>query len=308
METLKSAVGAATTTSGGAPLAQSLIGEEIFTLLQTASIFGRLSRDFRRVPFRTKFPRELGAGAGGAWSGEGLPRPVVKTSFDAIELDYFSIDAIIVLTKEAFRFGVVSEAALRAAVIAGLARYLDAQLLDPTVSAAATHPASLTNNAVAVTSTGSTAAQIIADLTAMIAAITSPGDALRWIMRPLTYATINGRLAGVGYPTVPGSLFGIPVIAGSTSPQQVALIDVAAVATAFDGSVSIDATGQADVEMVDGGSSQNGTTGVGVSMVSLYQCNLIAVRAGIPVNWEHTAFPVGSPSQAAGASVMAVSY
>ena len=216
----RGAIGAGTTGSGGGPLAQFGIGAEAFALLQSASILGRLAPFFRRVPFRTKSPRELGSGAGAAWRGEALPRPVTKTSFDNLEQDYFTADALVVLTKELFRFGATSEAALRAVVIAAVARFVDEQLLDPGVSATATHPASLTSGASSITSSGSSAANIVADLDSMLATIQTPGDGLRWVMKPVTFFRIAAKLAGVGLNVTPDSLLGIPCVLGSTSPQR----------------------------------------------------------------------------------------
>lgn len=167
----------------------------------------------------------------------------------------------------------------------------------------------LTNNAAVVTSTGSTAAAIVADLASLIAAIQAPaGDRLMWIMRPLTAATISARLAGAGYPTTPGFLLGLPVITASSSPAQITLLDGDAVVFSSDDSLSFDVSTNADVEMADTGLTQDGTTGTGVVMTSLYQNSLVGVRACLKVSWQPAYIGAGSPTVNAGISYMTVTF
>jgi hypothetical protein len=284
------------------------IGRDAFALLQSASIFGRLSQEFRRVPFRTLTPREFGAGAGGAWRGEGLPRPIMQTTADQLTQETYEASTVIVLTREVLRFGSQNEAFLRLAVAQGLAKWIDGQLLDPSVTAVAgVKPAAITNGAAAVTSTGSTAAQIIADLASLIAAITSPGDSLRWVMRPRTLAFINVKLAGVGYPTMPGYLCGIPVIAGSTSPQQITLVDAKSIAVSHDDVVDSGVNLTSDVEM-ESAPNQNGLTGTGAQMVSMFQTQCAALQASMCVAWQPAEVNAASPAQASGVAYMTVTY
>jgi HK97 family phage major capsid protein len=300
----KTAIGAGTMTSGGGPVSQ-YIGPEAYLLLLQSSIFGKVVPSFREAAFRSKSPRELGAGAGAAWVGEGLPIPVVTTTFDNLQQEFSEAAALIVLTAELFKFGNASEATLRAAVIAGVARFVDAQLLDPSVTASALRPASLTNGAAVIVSTGNTAATILADLANLIAAIKSPGDSLRWVLRPLTYYTICAKLAAVGFPVAPGTLLNIPVVLGSTSPAQITLLDCAAIVYSSDHTMALDVTTQADVQMSDA-PTQDGTVGTGAQMVSLFQNSLVAVKAGLATTWQHTQFNGGSPSQPSGVAYMVV--
>ena len=72
--------------------------------------------------------------------------------------------------------------------------------------------------------------------------------------------------------------------------------------------VDVDVSAQADVEMVDSGSLQSGATGAGVTMVSMFQTDMVAVRASVAAAWQHVQFNAGSPSQPAGCVVMPVSY
>lgn len=305
----KGAVGAATMAQTGwaSETAPYGIGAEAYMLLQSASIFGRLNPAFRRLPFRVKVSKETGAGGSGAWKGEGLPRIVAKSTFETLTQEYASASVIVAATKELFRFGAVAEAALRAMVIAAVTRWVDGQLLNPTVAATSAHPASLTYGAHSVTQSGTTAAAMITDLKAMIAAILSPGDSLFWIGQPLSFAYIHATLAGAGYPTERGYLFGIPIIAASSSPHQIALIDASNVAFSSDDTLALDISTEATVEMSDA-PGQSGVSGAGAQMVSFYQSGLVGVRADLAATWQHIHYGNSSPTVAAGASYMTVTY
>jgi hypothetical protein len=61
---------------------------------------------------------------------------------------------------------------------------IDTGLFDPTITASADQPASLTNGLVAINSTGATTAAIQTDLAAMADAISADMIAPAWIMRP----------------------------------------------------------------------------------------------------------------------------
>ena len=74
------AVGTTTDATWAGPLAAYGIAGEALALLRGASILGALESKMRRVPFRTKVPRETGSGTGGAWIGEGLATPAAATA------------------------------------------------------------------------------------------------------------------------------------------------------------------------------------------------------------------------------------
>ena len=160
-------------------------------------------------------------------------------------------------------------------MIAGVAAFLDAQFLTPTVTlSAALRPAAITNGATAVTSTGTTNAQVNADLGALLAAITTPGDGLTWIMRRTTLATIAQAL-GSQAPNLPASLFGIPVPVSANSPQQVTLVDASQILYST-GEIELSISEQAAIQM---DSAPTDPTVAATVMVSLYQLNLWGVRA-----------------------------
>jgi hypothetical protein len=102
-------------------------------------------------------------------------------------------------------------------------------------------------------------------------------------------------------------LLGLPVVLGG-GPQQIALLDTDAVLVAFDvDAIGVEISSLASLEMSDG-PTQDGTTGGGASLLSLWQNNMLGIKASLPINWAHTVFEPGSPSQPSGAVYMTTSY
>src|SRR5262249_32697388 len=142
----------------------------------------------------------------------------------------FKFGVIVPLAQELLEFSRPDAlTTIRRTVLGGLARSLDQQFLLPTVTAVAgVNPASITNGATEITSTGSTAAAIATDLKALLAANTTPGTGLRWVLRPMTLATVAWAL-GAAAPDVPRTLYGIPLVVSVNSPAQITLVDGAGI-------------------------------------------------------------------------------
>jgi HK97 family phage major capsid protein len=275
----KAAVAAGTTTDAtwAGPLAPYGIAKELLTLLRGASILGQLENRFRRVPFRVKVARETGSGTGGAWVGHGLSTPVAATAYDTLSQEAYKAQKIVVLSNELLLLGNPdAERAVRDTVVAGVAAFLDAQLLTNTVTlSAGLRPAAITNNATAITSTGSTAAQINADLAAMLAAITTGGNGLVWIMRPLTAYKIAATIGGTAAVNIPQMLFGIPLILSENSPQQITLVDAAHILYSDTGGVDVDTSTEASIVFDDAPPDPDVAATV---FRSLYQNNLWGLK------------------------------
>jgi HK97 family phage major capsid protein len=230
----------------------------------------------RRVPFRTKVPRETGSGTSGAWIGQGLNTPIAAAAYDTLSQEAYKAGKIVVLSKELLKMADPdAERTVRETVIAGVAAYLDGQFLTNTVTLSADlRPASICNGATAVTSTGSTAAQIQADLNSLIAAITTTGGSLVWIGRPLSFARIAATL-GIAVTGLPSNLFGIPVIASANSPAQITLVDAANILYSDTGGFDVSTSENALLELDSVGTEP---TVAATVMTSLYQRNLWAVK------------------------------
>ena len=105
--TMKAAQPPGTTSDAtyASPLAAYGIAAEALALLRGLSIIGALEGKMRRVPFRTKVPRETGSGTGGAWIAEGLSTPLVATAFDTIQQEVYKAGKIVPLSKELLKVG-----------------------------------------------------------------------------------------------------------------------------------------------------------------------------------------------------------
>jgi hypothetical protein len=259
-----------------APLSTYGIASEALALLRDISIIGQLEGKMRRVPLKTKVPRETGAGTSGAWIGEGFSTPLAVTAYDTVTQEQYKAGRIVALTKELLKVGNPdAELTVRTTVIAGLAAWLDGQFLNSSVGlVAGLHPASITASAPAIVSTGTSAAQISADLSAILAAITSTGGSgLTWIMRRKTMATIAGAL-GVA-SGLPQTLYGLPVLTSDNSPQQITLCDASQILYSDSGAITFDTSEEAILDMTDNPASPPIAATV---QTSLWAENLWAVK------------------------------
>jgi HK97 family phage major capsid protein/HK97 family phage prohead protease len=295
---LKAAVSAGTTqaTTWAAPLVQYTdMASEFIELLRPMTIIGKLNA-VRRVPFNIRIPRQT-AGVSGSFVGEGQPKPVNALAFDNITLTWAKAAVIVVLTDELVRFSNPSaEALVRADMLQGISTYLDRRFIDPSFAGVANvSPASITNGITPRQATGVTVAAITNDVKAVLTAYANANLNLAtgvWVMAPKTALALS-LIRNVDdefvFPTISvagGTWFGLPVItsnavglAGSPSDSFIALIDQSEVLLADDGDISIDMSQEASVEMNDAPS------GGATSLVSLWQNNLLGLRAERYINW-----------------------
>jgi hypothetical protein len=270
------APGVTTDATWASPLAVYGIANEALQLLRGASIIGALEGKMRRVPFKTKVPRETGSGTGGGWIGQGLGTPVAVGAYDTLTQERYKAGKIVVLSEELLKLGDPdAERTVRETVIAGLAAYLDSQFLTNTVTLSADlRPAAITNGATAVTTTGTTAAQITADLRSLIAAVTTTGGKRTWIMRESTVGQIALAL-GSGAPDLPRTLAGYPVIVSDNSPAQITLVDAANILYSDDGGFDVSVSESAAIEM---DSAPTDPPVAATIITSLFQRNLFGIR------------------------------
>lgn len=300
---LKAAVAAGTTSdaSWAAPLVDyRTMAEEFIELLRPATILGRMT-GVRNVPFNVRIPRQT-SGASVGWVGEGNPKPVSKQSFDTVTMPESKIAGIVVITMELARFSSPSaEALVRQDMIEAISKFSDAQFINPGVAAVAgTNPGSITNGAQAAASTGATLAEIEADLLAARLYFVNadiPLEGAYWVMSPSTKVYLEELRTAqdvLAFPTLGtnGTLKGIPVIASTgvgtydqdtgdagavAAKKYVALISAPNVLLADDGQVMLDASSEASIVMDD--------AGAGATLTSLWQKNMIGIRAERLIHW-----------------------
>jgi HK97 family phage major capsid protein len=294
---LRAAVSAGTTTDAtwaGNLVQYNDIASEFIDLLRPMTILGRMN-GFRTVPFNVRIPRQT-AGATANWVGQGKPKPMSSLAFDTITLQWSKIAVIVALTDELVRFSNPSAVALcQADLISTISQFMDEQFIDPDVAASANvSPASILNGVTATPSTGSTVSAITTDIKTILGRFDTANQPLNnpyWIMNPRTlrYLQLLRTSQDVwAWPeTREGMLQGIPVVTsnsvsldyGSPSATYIALVNAGEILVADDGQVMLDVSREASLQFSDAPSDG------AQSLVSLWQNNLVGLRAERYINW-----------------------
>jgi len=287
---LKAAVapGTATDATWASPLVQPNISKDFVDLLRAATIVDKIPGLYT-VPFNTKIPQQTGGGTYN-WVGETKPKPVSALAFASLTLDWSKIAGIIVLTQELIKLSSPkAEDVVRRDMVAGIARFIDAQFTDPAVAAVAgVNPASITNGA----PTAAATANPLADILGLISHFTTnniPVDGLTFIMSPANAMALSFKTYSDGSPQFPGiginggTWKGLSFIVSNTVTTKVIALQPSLVFYADDGGVTIDASSEASLQMDSAPMSPVDATTVYVSM---FQANCVALRAERFINWK----------------------
>lgn len=304
---LKAAVAAGTTTDAdwAKPLVEyQNMTSEFAELLRPQTIIGRIP-GFRNVPFNIKIPRQT-AGSTAAWVGEGAPKPVSELAFDQITLGMTKLAGIVVITDELARASSPSaEAIVRQDLLATIAYTMDRDFVDP-ANAGTTNvkPASIINGVTPVTASGTDADDLRADVKALYSKYLTANMSLEgavWIMNATTALGISMMVNALGqfeFPTVNGqggTLFGVPVVVsenipanpGTGSPlvgagSRIILVKASEIIVADDGQTLLDVSREASLQM---DSAPTNPPVAATVMTSLWQMNLVGIRAERFINW-----------------------
>jgi len=299
---MKAAVAAGSTASGN--WAANLVGDEtsvyadFVAYLRPATILGKFGSgsvpSLRRVPFRVPLISQTGGGAG-YWVGEGKAKPLTAFDFGRTTIEPLKVANIAVLTMEVLRDSSPSaEAIVRDALRDALVERLDTDFINPAKAAAAgVSPASITNGAANVASTGTDADAVRLDVRAVfqkfIDANNAPSSGV-WIMSAANALALSLMVNALGQPEFPGitmmggTFFGLPVIVSEYAGSIVALVNASDIYEADDGEIAIDMSTEASLEMSDA-PANNSTTPTAAQLVSMFQTNSVAIRAERTVNW-----------------------
>ncbi|MGR8759446.1 phage major capsid protein [Bacillus thuringiensis] len=303
---MKATVEAGTTldTTWAGPLVdyQNFAGDFV-EFLRPRTIIGQFGQgsvpSLNRIPFNVRIAGQT-TGGSAYWVGEGAPKPLTSFDFTATELRWNKVAAISVLTNELIRFSNPSaERLVRDGLAAAVIERIDIDFIDPAKTAVANvSPASITNGATAIASSGSDAAAIRADIQALwapfIAARNAPRNAV-YIMDSTTALALSLMQNPLGQSEFPGitmnggTFMGVPVIVSDYLPASsaggiVVLANASDIWLADDGQVTVDASQEASLQMLDN-PTNNSATGTATSMVSMFQTNSTAFRAERYINW-----------------------
>lgn len=291
----KSAVLPGTTTGWGeslSPLAP--LGEAFVEFLRPQTVIGRM-QGFRAMPFGVRAPRATSGSAVG-WIGQGRPMIVSEMSFESMTFATSKIGGIVVLTKELATAGDPDSAQLiRQDLSAAVAQFSDQSFLDPALAAVDdVSPASITNGASSVASTGTTAAAFRDDFRALCNLVTSNMTAPYLVMKPTTALALaslgdsSNLLKNISAKG--GDVAGIPVIVSANTPNDadspgddlIILIDAAEVFM-NEGSIELDASENTIVEM---SSVPDSPPTASTVLRSLWQSDLIALLVKRYIRWQ----------------------
>jgi HK97 family phage prohead protease len=305
-EFTKANVPAGTTVSGN--WAANLVGTDtnavaaFLEYLRPMTILGRFGVGgvpaLRSVMFNTPLITQTGGGAG-YWVGEGKAKPLTSLNFARTTLSPTKVANICALTDESIRFSnPKSDMIVRDSLAAALRERLDIDFIDPAKTAVVgVSPASITNGAATVVSSGDDADDIrldIRSLYAKFAAANNPVSTGVWIMSSNNAVALAMMTNPLGQPEFSGmtmtggTLNGMPVIASdyiTKAMNIVVLVNASDIFVADDGDIAIDASREASLEMSDAPAHNSGTPTGATSLVSMFQTNTVAIRAERIINW-----------------------
>lgn len=304
---LKAVVPAATTSTeawAGALVEFQTIANEFIELTRPETILGKFGQNgipsLHSVPFNSRFATQTSE-ADAYWVGEGRPKPLTSFALDTLTLGPAKIATISVLTQETVRFSSPNaenlvDQALRRAII----RRMDIDFVDPAKALSANvSPASITNGLTPLSSAGTSVDNILTDILSLVSAFTDDNQGVEdlVLIMPSTLALAASLMrTSLGNPAFPnitsrgGTLQGIPVITSqyvanqSGAGNMVIAVNAQEIFLADDGQVEVEASREASLEMSNT-PTQNGAAGTGASLVSLWQNNMIALKAERFINW-----------------------
>ena len=308
----KGAIGAANAQTAGwaSELVPYNVMDDFINFLRPRTILGKFGQtingttypSLRTVPFNTRVSG-FSSGTSAAWVGEGLPVLLSKGVSMTTSLTWSKLGALAVLTKEEIRFSNPNaEAKVRDDLVAALVQKMDIDFINPARAAVANvNPSSITYQTTPILTTGTTAAAFRTDFATLVGTFATallPPDDIVIIMSTVDALNISLMITSLGNQVFPGMtmnggyLMGFPVITttamvatGSPSSTIIVAVKAGEIYLADDGEVTVDASDQASVEMVDS-SSVTGIVGTGASVVSLWQTNMVGLKVIRAVNWK----------------------
>jgi HK97 family phage major capsid protein len=212
---------------------------------------------------------------------------------------------LVVLTKELMMSSAPSaELMVRNSLAESIQQFLDTQFIAPDYAAVTNvSPASVTSGVNPIAATGTTAAALRADVQTLfnswIANNVNPQGAV-WVMTATQALAISLMLNALSQPYFPtmtpqgGTFFGYPVIVSQAAMQVgspvagegglLVLINAPDILLADEGGVTIDASAEASIQMLDN-PTNNAQSGTPTTMVSMWQTDSVAIRAIRFINW-----------------------
>lgn len=300
---LKAAVAAGSTSNAG--WAGNLVGLEtsvyadFVEFLRPQTIVGRFGVDgipaLRTVPFRTPLIGQTSGGSG-YWVGEGQPKPLTSFDFARTTLEESKVANIAVVTMEVLRRSTpAAEGIIRDQLAAALRERMDIDFVNPAKAAVAgVSPASITNGAAAVASSGNDADAIRYDVRRLYASFIAANNAPTtgvFIMSTTNALAASMLVNALGQPEFAGltmrggTFFGLPVITSEYAGNTVTLANADDIYLGDEGGITIDMSREASLQMDNAPTGPNSVTPTGTTLVSLWQTNSVGFLAEREIGW-----------------------
>jgi HK97 family phage major capsid protein len=265
--------------------------------IRPLTIIGKLT-GLRGVPARVRVIAAT-SGSTAYWSGERNPRPISRMTFAGDTLEPLSVIAMLVTTTELLRSSSPSAESILSRDLAFAAvQAMDQAFIDPAnAGSAGVKPASITNGATTIHSSGNSLANIDSDLALLIEALADAGSDLTWatfILRPRTALYLSllrgtgGALAHPGMSVKGGTLAGLPAIVSAASPSdvgspqeggEITLLDPSQIIVVDDGGSALEISRQTALAMSDSPTSPT-------TLVSMWQSEAAALKITRWANWQ----------------------
>jgi len=250
----------------------------------------------RRVPFRTALGVQTLAG-GGAWVGEGKPKPLTAFNVDKTFLEPLKCANIVVLTEELLAGASYSaETLVRDEMTNALVALIDDSFIDPTNAGSANiEPASIAYGAISIAASGSgDADDIRLDIRNLLQVFVNnnmDGQTPVLVMRTGTALGASFSINALGQAEFPnismsgGNIMNIPVVTSQAVPSGVVVAVLPSeIYYADDGGFMVDVSREASLQMLDNPTNDT-VTPTATSMVSLWQTNSVGFRCERILNW-----------------------
>ncbi len=292
----RAAVAAGTTTNAtfAAPLVQTTYLNDFLELLRPATIIGRVP-GMRHVPFNISLPTQT-AGGTYSWVGQGVLKPVTNLQLSTVTLGMAKAAGIIVISEELARSSTPSaQEVVRDELLAGMTQYLDTQFIDPAVAAVANvSPASISNGVAGTAASGTTEAAARADFRALVNGFNTGNFGLGSVVilmgegMAFTLGTMVNSVGAVAFPGLTatgGSILGLTVVTSNVLTTDIYAVHAPSILMADEGGIEIDVSREASLIMDSAPAGVTQAAGVASVYTSLWQANLVALRAERYINW-----------------------
>ena len=281
------AVGVTTdSTWAGALAVLKPLKDALLTLVRPRTLLGRIL-NLRRVPFNVSVASQTTGGVY-TWVGQNKPKPVTKIDYAAVTLGFAKVSGIIVMSEELADLSQPgAEVAARDELVAGISQFLDVQFIDPTIAeVVGVSPASVTNGATSIASSGATAANALTDWKAVNASFTAANPDFEFAVALMSPRNANALATAANSDTLTiagGTFRGYPVVTSTALADNIVLMDAAGILVADNNEIEISASRSALVQLED---APTDPVTAAVVYTSLFQRNLAGFRVDRRITWK----------------------